>query len=106
MTSSFLLQYFAKEHIHTSQAVVCGSTAIGARFRSFRSTEDIDLVLSFWKIGEQFISYRNVKQHCQEVSHIRVVEIPLVKRYKRTLKREKDLYDLAFLRLHEKECDV
>jgi len=51
MTSSFLLQYFAKEHIHASQAVVCGSNAIGARFRNFRSTGDIDLVLSFWEFS-------------------------------------------------------
>ncbi len=57
-------------------------------------------VFLFWKMGDHHISYTKVKQHSHFSSLLSLVDIDWVKRYKRALHREKDIRDLAFLRLH------
>lgn len=54
----------------------------------------------FWKMGEVYIPYKEVKRHSHLSSLLFLVDIDWVKRYKRALHREKDIRDLAFLRLH------
>lgn len=54
----------------------------------------------FWKMGESFLPYASIKCHSQSVHSLQCVDLDLVKRYKRALHRDKDIRDLAFLKLH------
>ncbi len=54
----------------------------------------------FWKIGSSFLPYRFIKYHSHYVRAIPCVDLDLVKKYKRALRREKDERDLGFLKLH------
>lgn len=53
----------------------------------------------FWKTGRRFFPYGFVKWHSQCVDSLQCADLDLVKRYKRALGRDKDVRDLAFLRL-------
>lgn len=53
-----------------------------------------------WKVGNVFLSYKYLKQHSHSLGCICCSDIDLVKQYKRSLHRDKDIRDLAFLRLH------
>jgi hypothetical protein len=73
---------------------------------SFASWREIRLVFNefevfmYWKLGTTFVSYRALKKESQCEDGVRCAHLVWVKRYKRALQREKDIRDLAFLRLH------
>jgi hypothetical protein len=54
-----------------------------------------------WKSGTQYLSYHTLTKTCVPVADIFVAPIATVKKYKRALRREKDIFDLAFLHRHD-----